>query len=190
MPPPSPVTMCARNDRTPFNSASDCRKTFRPSRTGLRPHPKHKSAKEIPSGQVRPLTTSPPRRMGRASQFNIRCWPRARCARFVPSISITRAMNRRVAGLRGVEPPTTWFVARCSIQLSYRPAETTRAFRLDYDTLPATSTAYGDPSSPGARKFTRHAARHATKSSPRCVATHKFTTHPGYGTVHRIVTPP
>jgi hypothetical protein len=46
-----------------------------------------------------------------------------------------------VAGLRGVEPPTTWFVARCSIQLSYRPAETTHAFLLDYDTLPATSTA-------------------------------------------------
>ena len=49
--------------------------------------------------------------------------------------------SKEVAGLRGVEPPTTWFVARCSIQLSYRPAETTRAFPLDYDTLPATSTA-------------------------------------------------
>src|SRR5271163_2937963 len=46
-----------------------------------------------------------------------------------------------MAGLRGVEPPTTWFVARCSIQLSYRPADTTHAFPLDYDTLPATSTA-------------------------------------------------
>src|SRR5580698_5725356 len=48
-----------------------------------------------------------------------------------------------MAGLRGVEPPTTWFVARCSIQLSYRPAETTHAFPLDYDTLRATSTASG-----------------------------------------------
>jgi hypothetical protein len=48
-----------------------------------------------------------------------------------------------VAGLRGVEPPTTWFVARCSIQLSYRPAETTHAFLLDYDTLRVTSTASG-----------------------------------------------
>ena len=50
---------------------------------------------------------------------------------------------QEVAGLRGVEPPTTWFVARCSIQLSYRPADTTHAFLLDYDTLPATSTAPG-----------------------------------------------
>src|ERR1700733_13079467 len=48
-----------------------------------------------------------------------------------------------MAGLRGVEPPTTWFVARCSIQLSYRPAETTHSFPLDYDTLHATSTASG-----------------------------------------------
>src|SRR5580704_5530721 len=52
-----------------------------------------------------------------------------------------------MAGLRGVEPPTTWFVARCSIQLSYRPAETTHAFPLDYDTLPATSTAPGKSNS-------------------------------------------
>ena len=51
-------------------------------------------------------------------------------------------------GLRGVEPPTTWFVARCSIQLSYRPAETARAFPLDYDTLPATSTAPRKSNSP------------------------------------------
>src|SRR5271154_908082 len=97
---------------------------------------------------------------------------------------------REVAGLRGVDPPTTWFVARCSIQLSYRPAETTRAFLLDYDTLPATSTAYGDSNSPGARKLTRHAARPATKSSPCCAAARKCTTDPACGTVHCIVTRP
>ena len=58
------------------------------------------------------------------------------------------AFKGKVAGLRGVEPPTTWFVARCSIQLSYRPAETTHAFLLDYDTPPATSTAHLDESFP------------------------------------------
>ena len=61
----------------------------------------------------------------------------------VMSFSVCVILDRipaEVAGLRGVEPPTTWFVARCSIQLSYRPAETTHAFLLDYDTLPATST--------------------------------------------------
>src|SRR5580692_12828193 len=87
--------------------------------------------------------------------INIRCHPPPRrtdsravpspatdraCTR-KPSVSIRMEFRAKVAGLRGVEPPTTWFVARCSIQLSYRPAETTHAFLLDYDTLPATSTA-------------------------------------------------
>jgi hypothetical protein len=58
-----------------------------------------------------------------------------------------------VAGLRGVEPPTTWFVARCSIQLSYRPAETTHTFPLDYDTLPPTSTAPGKSNSRARLQF-------------------------------------
>src|SRR5271156_2786061 len=70
-----------------------------------------------------------------------------RCER-VDGFGLRGDCAAEVAGLRGVEPPTTWFVARCSIQLSYRPAETTNACPLDYDTLPATSTAPRKSNSP------------------------------------------
>jgi hypothetical protein len=82
-----------------------------------------------------------------------------------------------MAGLRGVEPPTTWFVARCSIQLSYRPAETTHAFPLDYDTLPATSTASRKSNSPARSQcpVPRHSSfQHCIFSNQRFDSTATF----------------
>src|SRR5277367_4838426 len=73
MPPSSPVTMCARNDRTLCNSASDCKKIFRPSTAGLLLHPPHTSATAIANPHPRFLTARP-RPQDRPSN-NIRCRP-------------------------------------------------------------------------------------------------------------------